>query len=68
MISRLLSHIKIPFKKADPVLQLVVRLTFIVLINGYMTTKYTILFPNMFGVEGKSHIDIKKMVSQNYNI
>ena len=29
VMSRLLSHIKIPFKKADPVLQLIVRFTFI---------------------------------------
>ena len=41
VMSRLLSHIKIPFKKADPVLQLIVRFTFILLVNGYITTKLT---------------------------
>ena len=65
VMSRLLSHIKIPLKKADPVFQLVMRFTFIILTNGYMTTQYTSLSPTIFDDETKSYIDIKKGITIN---
>jgi hypothetical protein len=38
VMSRLLSHIKIPFKRAGPVLQLVFRFISIMIVNGHLTT------------------------------
>ena len=67
IISRLLSHMKIPFKSADPVLQLVVRCIFILLVNGYMATKYSCLHSDMFDDDTKSYTDIKKYISQRKN-
>jgi hypothetical protein len=38
VMSRLMSHIKIPFKSGGPVLQLVFRFMSIMVVNGYLTT------------------------------
>ena len=41
VVSRYMLHIKIPFKKANPILQLVVRNIMYLLLNGYLATRYT---------------------------
>ena len=38
VVSRILSHIKIPFGKADPILQIVVKFIMIMVVNGHLTT------------------------------
>ena len=65
VMSRLLSHIKIPFKRADPVLQLIVRFTFILLVNGYITTQFTKYMPkSMFENDNITFDDIKNKLCQ----
>ena len=41
VLSRLLSHIKIPFKKANPVLQITMRYLLYMIANGHLSTQYT---------------------------
>ena len=65
VVSRLLSHIKIPFGKADLILQIVVRFVMILVVNGYITTQYSLLDKTMFTDPVYAYIDIRKRMSDN---
>ena len=59
-MSRLLSHIKIPFKRGGSVLQLVVRFLSIMIANGHLTTNLLRLSDEDFAEDGCSYTDMKK--------
>ena len=67
-MSRLLSHIKIPFKKADPVLQLVVRFIFIMIANGYITTQFTNIPESILDDNNVSYDDIKDYICKHSSL
>ena len=58
--SRYLSHIKVPFKGADPILQIAVRFCSYELLNGYLTTRYENLDMNVFQDPSSTFGHVKK--------
>ena len=68
VVSRLLSHIKIPFGKADPILQIIVRFIMIMVVNGHLTTQYALLDNKMFTDPIYSYTDIRKSMAKHTNL
>lgn len=62
VMSRLLSHIKIPFKRGGPVLQLIVRFLGIMIVNGHLTTSLLKLTEHDI-LEEDSYNDIRQKMS-----
>jgi hypothetical protein len=64
VMSRLLSHIKIPFQKGGPVLQLIFRFISIMVVNGHLTSSLLKLTQEDFDNED-SYNDIRKRMSNS---
>ena len=68
VMSRLISHIKIPFKPSGPVLQLFFRLFGNMVINGHLTTNFLRLSDDTFDQDKYSYDDIKKKMSNETSL
>ena len=68
VMSRYLLHIKIPFRKANPILQLVVRNIMYMLVNGFLSTQWSTCDKKLFTDDSVSHVDIKAKLSKNNNL
>jgi hypothetical protein len=67
VMSRLLSHIKIPFQKGGPVLQLIFRFISIMVVNGHLTTSLLHLGQEDFDND-ESYNDIRKRMSNSSSL
>ena len=65
VVSRLLSHIKIPFGKANPIVQIIVRFIMIMVVTGHLTTQYALLDNTMFTDPIYSYTDIRKSMARH---
>jgi hypothetical protein len=67
VMSRLLSHMKIPFQKGGPVLQLMFRFLSIMTVNGHLATSLLSLSDEDFNGE-ESYNDIRKKLSNEFSL